>query len=431
LSFICYSPSSDKKVIKINGKQEVLGFCFPINLQFSNLIFNFNPFFIKNNIYFLQFKSYKNTIYCKITWYLKMKKKKLTCQICIIASMYFVMNSLNRYRKQILLKEIGKAGQKKLCNSFVVVAGCGALGSVIANSLARAGVGKIRIIDRDFIEEDNLQRQILFDEEDIHNKLPKAIAASKKLAKINSNIQIDPIVDDINPQNIESLIDGANLVLDGTDNFETRFLINDACIKNKVPWIYGGVTGTYGMSLTIIPNETPCFRCFIKECPKPGIIETCDTAGILSTAVNIIASIEVTEALKLLTGQKNALLGGLINIDIWEGRWRLTNINKNNNTCPTCGMQVYDFLKKKNTSKLEVLCGRMAIQITPSEKYSCSFHELSKRLETLGEVNSNNYMLQVKIDKYEITVFKDGRTIIKGTSDSKIARSLYSKYIGN
>jgi len=342
-------------------------------------------------------------------------------------------NTINtdRYRKQAILKEFGTAGQEGLKKSSVLIAGCGALGSVMANYLARAGVGHIRIADRDFIEKDNLHRQMLFDEGDISKGLPKAVAAAEKLKGINSGIHIEPVVTDITSENIEGLMSGMDLILDGSDNFETRFLINDASWKNGVPWIYGGVVGTYGMSYTFIPGETPCFRCFIHEIPGPGTTPTCDTAGVLGTAVGIIASIQSTEALKLMTGNRGALLKKLVYADPWNGIWKFFDLREGIPGCPVCSRETYEFLGRERGSQTVSLCGRNSMQVTPPGKSREILPGLAARLEPLGGLAWNEYMLRFMVDSYEITVFPDGRAIIKGTSDPSVARTLYSKYIGS
>jgi adenylyltransferase/sulfurtransferase len=337
--------------------------------------------------------------------------------------------NLERYKKQILMKEIGEEGQVKLLKSNAVVIGCGALGSVISNTLARMGVGKIKIIDRDFVEEDNLHRQILFDEDDIRSNLPKAVAAARKLERINSHIEIEPVVADLNPENIESLIRGANCIIDGTDNFETRFLLNDAADKLSIPWIYGGVVAAGGMSFTIIPGLTPCFRCFMRNPPEPGTAETCDTAGVLTTAVSIVASIEATEAIKILSDKSVDLLNALIIIDAWSGTWRSIKM-KADPECPVCRKKDYDFLNSVSVSRTEVLCGRNAIQISPANKSGLDFVEISNRLRKICDVAYNDYMLKFSVSEINITLFKDGRAIIKGSKDIAGARALYSKYIG-
>jgi adenylyltransferase/sulfurtransferase len=336
----------------------------------------------------------------------------------------------NRYFKQLLLAEIGEEGQKRLNGASAVVAGCGALGTVIANSLVRSGVGKVTIVDRDFIELDNLPRQVLFDEDDIRRGLPKAIAAAGKLRLINSEITIEPVVADLTAENIEQIIKGTDIVLDGTDNFETRFLINDACVKLGIPWIYAGVVATYGMSFTIIPGKTPCLQCFIGELPGPGDSPTCDTVGVLGTAVNMVASVEVTEGLKILMGKQDSLINKLIYIDVWYGTWKVFELKKDSKRCPVCDDRQFAFLEQKKGTRLTSLCGQNAVQISPPVLTSVYFRDLASRLRPHGEVSYNDYMLKFTIKPYEFTVFHDGRTIIKGTTDESEAKILFSKYIG-
>jgi molybdopterin-synthase adenylyltransferase len=340
------------------------------------------------------------------------------------------MEEKNRYRKQILLREIGEDGQDRLRASRVALVGCGALGTVIANSLVRSGVGYVRIIDRDFIELDNLPRQILFDEEDIMKGLPKAIAAAEKLRIVNHDIVIEPVIADLNADTVDSLVKDVDLVIDGTDNFETRFLINDICIKRAIPWIYGGVVSTYGMTFTILPGETPCFKCFINEIPQPGASPTCDTVGVLGTAVNIIASIETTEALKILMGKKEALLRKLVYVDVWNGVWDLFMLKKGKVPCPVCDEGKFVFLEKKQGTVVTGLCGQHSIQINPSAVQPISFPALANRLSSVGEVRYNEYLLKFIADNYEFSIFPDGRTIVRGTTDISQAKMLFSKYIG-
>ncbi len=336
----------------------------------------------------------------------------------------------NRYFKQILLAEIGEEGQKRLNASSAVVVGCGALGSVISNSLVRFGVGRVTIVDRDFIEIDNLARQILFDEEDITRGLPKAISAAEKLRRINSEVTIEPVVADLTAANIEGIFKNADVVLDGTDNFETRFLINDACVKLGIPWIYAGVVATYGMVFSIVPGETPCLQCFINELPAPGSAPTCDTVGVLGTAVNIVSSIEVTEALKILLGRREDLIKKLIYIDAWYGTWKLLELKKGEKQCPVCDERQFAYLEQKKGTRLAGLCGQNAVQISPPALTGISFSDLASRLRPHGEVTYNDYMLRFTIPPHEFTVFPDGRTIIKGTTDESEAKILFAKYIG-
>lgn len=335
---------------------------------------------------------------------------------------------LERYIRQIIFPPLGEEGQRRLLDSSVAIVGCGALGSHIANTLTRAGVGHIKIVDRDYIELNNLQRQILFDEEDIERGLPKAIAAAEKLRKINSQVEIEPLVADVHPRNVEEIIKGMDLVLDGTDNFETRYLINDACVKHDTPWIYGGAVGSYGMTMNIIPHQTPCLRCLFVQIPPPGSTPTCDTAGILGAVPALIGAIEANEALKLLTG-KGRPNQGLIHIDLWENTFEIFQVARQEN-CPVCGQGRFEFLEAKEVAMVTSLCGRNAVQITPVAEVTISLPSLAKRLQAIGKVTFNEFMLRFQVNDYLITVFLDARAIIRGTSDETVARSLYAKYIG-
>jgi molybdopterin-synthase adenylyltransferase len=337
----------------------------------------------------------------------------------------------SRYFKQALLREIGEEGQEHLAGSSVLIAGCGALGTVIANSMVRSGVGYVRIVDRDFIELDNLPRQMLFDEEDIRKGLPKAVAAAEKLRLINSEIKIEPIVADLNSENIEELISDVDIVLDGTDNFETRFLINNACIKHNKPWIYGGVMSMNGMCAVIIPGETPCLQCLISDIPPPGTMPTCDTVGVLGMAVNIIASVESVEAVKILAGRKASLLRKLVFIDPWEGQYHLFEFKKTVKRCPVCDDHEYKFLEKSTVSHISSLCGQNAVQISALFSSHISFPVLAERLSASGDVSFNEYMLKFKTGGYELVIFPDSRAIVRGTDNISIAKTLYSKYIGS
>lgn len=347
-----------------------------------------------------------------------------------------MVSALERYSRQILLPEVGREGQESLLSSAVAVIGCGALGTVVASSLVRAGVGRVKIVDRDYIELNNLQRQILFDEEDIARGLPKAVAAAEKLRRVNSQVRIEPLVADVNPGNVEEIIGDVDLVLDGTDNFETRFLVNDACVKHGIPWVYGAVIATYGMTMVIVPHRTPCFRCFLAEMPTPGSTPTCDTVGVLGPAVSIVASLEVTEGLKLLMGKEKELHGRLIYVDAWAGALERLELEKRGRSCPACDLGQFEFLEAREGSYLTSLCGREAVQINVRGKVKVSFPDLAERLNSVGQVTFNDYMLRFRVDSadsehsYELTVFPDGRTIIKGTTDEALARTLYAKYVG-
>ncbi len=335
------------------------------------------------------------------------------------------MHVSDRYSRQILLKDIQKEGQEKLLNSRVVVIGCGALGTNIANNLARAGIGYLRVVDRDIVELNNLQRQNLFDEDDIGSS--KAEASAEKLKKINSDVRIEAITDDVNYENIEGIIKNIDVVLDGTDNMLVRFLINDACVKHDIPWIYGGAIETYGMTMNIIPYKTPCFRCLIHNLPETGSLQTCDTVGVLNSIPEIIASIQSTEALKILLGKE--INKDLLTYDVWIHNFNNISIKKRAD-CECCGKHNFEFLNAKKKETMVSLCGKGAIQITPSSEVKISFEELGKKLQKLGEINYHKLILRFKIPGYELNIFKNGRTIIIGTNDKKIAKSLYAKYIG-
>ncbi|MFQ6101312.1 MAG: ThiF family adenylyltransferase [Anaerolineae bacterium] len=339
-------------------------------------------------------------------------------------------NALDRYSRQVLLPEIGATGQERLLASSVAVVGCGALGTNIADGLVRAGIGKVRIIDRDYIELNNLQRQVLFDEGDIAKGLPKAIAAAEKLRKVNSQVEVEPIVADVNPDNVERLIGDVDLVLDGTDNFETRLLVNDACVKHNIPWIYGAVIRTYGMTMSIVPHQTPCFRCFLPEMPLPGSVPTCDTVGVLGAAASVIGSLEVAQALKFLTHREEPLQIRLIYIEVWTGIWEEMQMRKNEAACPACDLGQYEFLEVRGGHSVTTLCGRDAVQISPREGVAPSFPQLADRLRAVGEVYYNDFLLRFRADGYELTIFPDGRTIVKGTGDEAEAKSVYARYVG-
>ena len=340
------------------------------------------------------------------------------------------MADLARYTRQSILGEIGEQGQQRLQASTAAVVGCGALGTHIASSLVRAGVGHVRIIDRDFVELSNLQRQVLFDEEDVALGLPKAVAAANKLQQVNSDIQIEPVVTDVNPDNVEQLVADADVVLDGTDNFEIRLLLNDICCKLDLPWVYGGVIGTYGMTMAIRPHQTPCFRCFLGDLPPPGSTPTCDTIGVLGTAAAVIAALEVTEALKLLIGKPEALHGKLLCFDVWAGTLDRFAVAKPEEPCPACDLGQYEYLDAQHGSWATSLCGRDAVQINVRRESQVSFPSLADRLRPMGQVAYNDYMLRFRVDDFEFNLFPDGRAIIKGCSDPAVARTLYARYVG-
>ncbi len=337
---------------------------------------------------------------------------------------------MNRYIRQLIFAPIGSAGQKKLLNSKIAIIGCGALGSRVAEEMVRSGCGSVKIIDRDFIELSNLQRQVLFTEEDVKKNKPKAVAAAEKLRQINSEIEIIDIVDDVNYATINKYLDGVDLILDGTDNFEARMTVNDYSQKNNIPYIYAASVSSYGCIFNIIPDATACLRCIYPEIPPPGEVETCDTAGIISPLVGVIASFESAEAIKLLTGNISNLRKKLLFIDIWSNVINEFEI-KLNHKCRCCQLKEYDYLTAQAGKKITSLCGRNAIQITPAVLgVEINMNKLKQTLSSVGEVKENKFFLKFKVDDYIMTIFKNSRVIIEGTTDEKIARSLYSRYIG-
>jgi adenylyltransferase/sulfurtransferase len=341
-------------------------------------------------------------------------------------------NSLERYSRQMRFPGIGEEGQRRLLESHVTLCGCGALGTVLANALVRAGVGNLRLIDRDFIETSNLQRQVLFDEHDVAENLPKAEAAGRKLAAINSSVHVEPVVTDIDRTNILELVRDADLILDGTDNFEIRYLINDAAVKLGKPWVFGGCIGSQGQTMTILPGETPCLRCVFEAAPGPGEAGTCETAGVLGPIVNIVASYQATEALKILAGKREKINRELIQIDIWDNVHRRMKIAPllGKVDCPCCQRRKFEWLDGEHGAHTTSLCGRNAVQVAHRTASRLNFEELSRHLELLGTVTYNRFMLKFQVDSHDFTVFPDGRAIIKGTSDVDKARTLYAKYIG-
>jgi adenylyltransferase/sulfurtransferase len=342
---------------------------------------------------------------------------------------------LERYSRQILFQPIGEAGQQRLLRSRVLLCGCGALGSAIADGLTRAGVGFLRLIDRDFVELSNLQRQVLFDEQDIADQLPKAVAAGRKLARINSSIHIEPIVADLDHTNILRLADGVDLIIDGLDNFETRFLINDASLSTGIPWIYGGCIGSHGQTMTIFPGQTACLRCLMDSVPPPGTTETCDTAGIIGPAINVVAALQVTAALKLLSGHREEIEPVLTIVDVWDGTLRKMSVRtlREQSNCAACIRGERAWLSGDRRAQTTVLCGRNAVQVSSGEPVLLSLSELTRKLSSAGRVSSNAFLLRLRPSEteYELTVFADGRAIIKGTNDPAVARGLYARYVGN
>ncbi|MBA2114341.1 ThiF family adenylyltransferase [Bremerella alba] len=337
-----------------------------------------------------------------------------------------------RYARQTSYARFGREGQEKLAQSTALVVGLGALGSVIANTLARSGVGTLRIVDRDFIEWNNLQRQVIYTEEDVRQRLPKAIAAKNHLAAANADIRIEAEITDVDHRNIRQLCDGVDVIVDGTDNFEIRFLLNDASLELGIPWVYGGCIGAEGQTMTIVPGETPCLRCVVPESPPPGTTPTCDTAGILAPIIGVIASIESMEAIKILSGHTQQVSRALTVFDLWENRIRPVKLDglKDNTDCPACGRREFEWLAGKKGSQSAVLCGRDAVQLSFVENEMIDLTAFAEKLKPLGTIEVNPYLLRANIGEHAFTLFGDGRCIVHGTSDPVVARSLHARYIG-
>jgi len=367
------------------------------------------------------------------------------------ANVRAMKHDLTRYQRQMLLAGFGEPGQQRLHDATVMIVGCGALGCTSADLLARAGVGHLVIADRDFVELSNLQRQLLFDEHDAAVAMPKAEAARRRLAAINSQIRITAIIDDINYGNIEAYAAGVDLFIDGLDNIETRYLLNDLAVKTTRPYIYSAAVGTTGMSMSVLPHSphadaaweqpknfaTPCFRCLFSEAPPPGSSATCDTVGVIGPAVGVIANFQVAEALKILTGQFARVSRSLFSMDLWENEMLQLNLGKtyDSGDCVCCKQRQFEFLNGDAGSTTDVLCGRNAVQLRHrAQTGKIDMQSLGARLQKHGAVNSNEFMLQTRIidneQRYELTLFMDGRAIIRGTNDASVARGIYAKYVG-
>lgn len=339
--------------------------------------------------------------------------------------------SYEKYSRQILFEGIGEAGQEKLLKASAVLVGCGALGTAAANLLVRAGVGVLRIIDRDFVEPSNLQRQSLFDEADAQASLPKAVAAQRHLKAINSEAKVEGVLTDLTSANAEELLAGFGVIMDGTDNFETRLLLNDAAIASNIPWIYGAVVAGYGVTMTVRPGETACLACLLESNDggaRLGAEDTCDTVGVLNAAVGVVASLEASEAIKILAGKSEALHGRLISCDVWKGRFQSVRVARNP-ACRACGRRDFAYLEGEAQPQI-TMCGRDSVQIHERRR-SLDLDELGRRLSESGtEVRHNDFLLRFRMPPYEMTVFADGRAIVKGTKDPAVARSLYARFIG-
>ena len=339
----------------------------------------------------------------------------------------------HRYSRQIRFPQIGETGQAGLRDARVLLVGCGALGSTIADTLVRAGVGFLRIVDRDFLEISNLQRQVLFDENDVENMLPKAVAAAQHLQRINSTVTLEPVVADVDSSNIEGFAQDVDLIMDGSDNFEIRFLINDVSIKHSIPWVYGGCLGADGQTMTILPNKSGCLNCLMLDGPPPpGTTPTCDSFGILSPIINVIASIQSLEAIKILTKQFDAVSEKLQVFSLWENQMRSIDVSQLRETvdCPTCKQQNFVWLSGERGSQTSVLCGRNSVQLSFGQRKKINLNVLANRLKEQGQVKQNQFMLRFFADDIAITVFSDSRAIVSGTDDPAVARKIYTQYLG-
>ena len=340
-------------------------------------------------------------------------------------------NISDRYSRQARFPAIGAEGQAKLCAARVAVIGCGALGSAVVDLLARAGVGEIVIVYRDFVELSNIQRQVLFDEADAEARTPKAVAAANAVRRINSQVKVHPLIADVTPFNVEDIVAGAQVVIDGTDNFETRYLVNDACVKLGIPWVYGGAIGASGMAMYILPGETPCLRCVFPEGQAVGALATCETAGVIGAIVTLVAAVQWTEAVKIIVGDFEHLGRGLATFDLWTNDYMMATGFPRKTDCPCCVHRRFDYLEARATRQTTALCGRDAIQVSPVRPLQLDLAEIGRRLALIGDVISSPYLVRLTVEKHELTVFADGRVIVKGTSDPSVARSLYARYLGD
>ena len=340
------------------------------------------------------------------------------------------MTDLSRYSRQTFFAEIGEAGQRKLLQSRVAVVGLGALGSAVSQLLVRAGVGRLTVVDRDLIELHNLQRQTLYDEEDVRARLPKALAAGNKLRRINSEIEVREVIADLNPKNAARLLGEADLILDGSDNLETRFLLNDYCVREGKPWIYGGVIGAVGMTLNIVPGRTACLRCVFPELPGPGELPTCDTVGILNSLPALVGAIEAAEAIKLLIGSPD-WRRELLWLDLWKNQFKTLAVSAVS-SCECCGQKKFHYLEAKATAWVTTLCGRNTVQISPAEERELDLASLATSLSPHGRVENNGYLLNFQPHEHlaALVIFPNGRVLVQGTSDEALAKTLYAKYLG-
>jgi adenylyltransferase/sulfurtransferase len=338
--------------------------------------------------------------------------------------------SAGRYSRQELFAGIGPDGQARIRAARVVVVGCGALGSSLAEMMARAGAGRLTVVDRDYVEESNLQRQSLFDESDAARGMPKAAAAEAKLRAINSDVEVRGIVADLSTENADELLAGADIVLDGTDNFEARFLVNDVCVRERIPWVYGACVGAYGLALLVRPRVSPCLRCVLEEMPAPGSGPTCDTAGVVAPIVHVVAGLQAGEALKLLAGRTEALLPGVVSVDLWQGVFEVMDLRGRAPWCPACTEGRYDYAAAGARAPA-VLCGRDAVQVRAPRGTRVDLGALAARLAAAGTVTANEHLVRFVGKDAELVVFGDGRAIVKGVRDVAEARGVYARYVGS
>ena len=337
-------------------------------------------------------------------------------------------NDKERYSRQILFNEIGGRGQERLLASTAVVAGCGALGTAQASALARAGVGRLILVDRDYVELSNLQRQSLFDENDARQGLPKAVAAAHRLSAVNSRIRTDPVVADLTARNAERILCGADVILDGADNFELRYLLNDVAVKHGIPWIYGAAVGSYGVTMPILPGVSACLACFFPD-PPSNPQATCDTAGVLNAIISVIAALQVADATKVLAGRPECVQPRMLSIDVWKNTLQTISSREPDPDCVVCTRQRFKHLESSKRRPVS-LCGRNAVQVHERDD-AVDLESLGRTLGPLGKVRANPYALRFECDPYEMTIFPDGRAIIKGTEDAGVARGIYARYVGN
>jgi molybdopterin/thiamine biosynthesis adenylyltransferase len=340
--------------------------------------------------------------------------------------------SINRYRRQVRFAPFGEAGQQELGKSRVLIVGCGALGCVSADLLVRAGVGFVRVVDRDFVERDNLHRQVLFTEADAAEQLPKAVAGANRLKAVNSQVIVEPVVADVNSNNLRSLAADVQLIIDGTDNFETRYLLNDFAVENNRPWVFAGCVGAEGQTMAIVPGKSPCLSCFLPEPPPAASMPTCESAGVLAPIVSVVAAYQAMEAIKLLSGNTAAVNPQLTVFDMWNNHVRSINMQQSRrDDCPTCGQRHFPWLTGERGSAVTKLCGRNSVQISPPPGDRIDLAVLAEKLERVGRVTKNPFLVRVGVDEFLITVFADGRTIVGGTEDEAVARTVLAKYVGS